>query len=173
MLLFGPSISSYEKAHNIVRGTVESVRTAMIFGEYYPNPCLNAKANLFLAMCAEGFGTFILVLMILILTENSNLGRPDKMITPVFIGLTVTSLISLIAPFTQAGFNPARDFGPRIVAFLGGWGKYAFPDKTGGVFVYVVLPLIGGILAAQFFNFLKTYALVEHGELLKEVCRDK
>lgn len=62
------------------------------------------------------------------LTEGCNLGRPDNNLAPIFIGLTVTSVICLIAPLTQAGLNPARDFGPRIVAWLCGWGQAAFPD---------------------------------------------
>ncbi|MDO9111338.1 MAG: MIP/aquaporin family protein, partial [Desulfatirhabdiaceae bacterium] len=37
-MLFAPSIGAYEKVQGIVRGSAESVRTAMMFGEYYPNP---------------------------------------------------------------------------------------------------------------------------------------
>ena len=150
--LFAPSIAAYENAHQIVRGTVESVRTAMMFGEYYPNPGGTAVVSLPLAMGAEALGTFLLVLMIFALTEGCNVGRPDNALAPVFIGLAVTSIICLIAPLTQAGLNPARDLGPRLVAWLMGWGDAAFPDRVGGFFhVYVLAPLIGGALASQFF----------------------
>ncbi|MCX5653906.1 MAG: aquaporin family protein [Planctomycetota bacterium] len=150
--LFGPSIAAYENAHQIVRGTAESVRTAMMFGEYYPNPGGTAVVSLPLAMGAEAFGTFLLVLMIFALTEGCNVGRPDNALAPVFIGLSVTSIICLIAPLTQAGLNPARDLGPRLVAWLMGWGDAALPDNVGGFFhVYVLAPLIGGVLASQFF----------------------
>jgi len=151
-VLFAPSIAAYEKTHQIVRGTAESVRTAMMFGEYYPHPGGTAAASLPLAMGAEALGTFLLVLMIFALTEGCNVGRPDDALAPVFIGLTVTSVICLIAPLTQAGLNPARDLGPRMVAWIMGWGDAAFPDRVGGFFhVYVLAPLIGGVLAAQFF----------------------
>ncbi len=69
--------------------------------------------------------------MIFSLTEGCNLGRPDNNLAPIFIGLTVTSVICLITPLTQAGWNPARDFGPRLVAWIFGWGATAFPDQFG------------------------------------------
>ena len=121
-LLFGPSISAYESAHGIVRGMPESVRTAMMFGEFYPNPGSSAVVYLPLAIGAEAVGTFLVVFMVFALTEGCNVGRPDNALAPVFIGLTVTSIICLLAPLTQAGLNPARDLGPRLVAWLMGWG---------------------------------------------------
>lgn len=151
-LLFAQSIAAYENANHIVRGTAESVRTAMMFGEFYPNPGSTAVVSLPLAMAAEAFGTLLLVLMIFALTEGCNVGRPDDALAPVFIGLTVTSIICLIAPLTQAGLNPARDLGPRMVAWFMGWGEAALPDRTGGFFhVYILAPLLGATAASQFF----------------------
>ncbi|MEI6750900.1 MAG: MIP/aquaporin family protein [Bacteroidota bacterium] len=148
--LFAPSIAAYENAHGIVRGAAESVATAKMFGEYYSGS--GAVVSLPLAIGAEALGTFLLVLMIFALTEGCNVGRPDNALAPVFIGLTVTSIICLIAPLTQAGLNPARDFGPRLVAWLMGWGDAAFPDRVGGFFyVYIAAPVIGGVTAALFF----------------------
>ncbi len=153
-LLFGPSISAYESAHNIVRGSAESIQTAKMFGEYYAAPGSLAIVSMPLAMAAEALGTFLLLLMIFALTEGCNVGRPNDSLTPMFIGLTVTSIIGLIAPLTQAGLNPARDFGPRLVAWIFGWGSAAFPDQYGGFFfVYILAPIIGGMLASLFFVY--------------------
>jgi len=150
--LFAPSILAYEQVHGIIRGTADSVKTGMMFGEYYPNPSGTAVVSMPLAIGAEALGTFLLVLMIFALTEGCNVGRPDNALAPVFIGLTVTSIICLIAPLTQAGLNPARDLGPRLVAWLMGWGNAAFPDHVGGFFyVYVLAPLLGGGIASVFF----------------------
>lgn len=154
-LLFSPSITDFENANGIVRGTESSVKSAMMFGEYYPNPGSGANVSIFLAMAAETFGTFLLLLMIFALTEGCNVGRPGESIAPVFIGLTVSSVIGLVAPLTQAGLNPARDFGPRIVSFFMGWGNAAFPDHSGGFFwVYILSPVIGGLLAAMLFVYV-------------------
>lgn len=154
-LLFAPSISAFENAHHIIRGTTESINTAKMFGEYYTIPGSLAVVSLPLAMGAEAFGTFLLLLLIFALTEGCNVGRPDDAIAPVFIGLTVTSIICLIGPLTQAGLNPARDFGPRLVAWIAGWGDAAFPDKIGGFFfVYILSPIVGGVCASLFFVHL-------------------
>lgn len=151
-LLFSPSITAYESAHSIIRGTTESVQTAKMFGEYYSGPGSTAIVSLPLAIGAEAFGTFLLLLMIFALTEGCNVGRPHDALAPLFIGLTVSSVICLIAPLTQAGLNPARDFGPRMVAWATGWGDAAFPDRVGGFFfVYILGPVVGGIFASLFF----------------------
>lgn len=151
-LLFNPTILAFEATNNIVRGSSESVQTAKMFGEYYSNPASVAVVSMPLAMAAEGFGTFLLILMIFALTEGCNIGRPNDALAPLFIGLTVTSIICLIAPLTQAGLNPARDFGPRLIAWIFGWGDAAFPDRSGGFFfVYIVSPVFGGVMASWFF----------------------
>lgn len=154
-LLFAPSISAFESAHHIIRGSAESVQTAKMFGEFYSGPGSMAVVSMPLAIGAEAFGTFLLLLMIFALTEGCNVGRPDDAIAPLFIGLTVSSIICLIAPLTQAGLNPARDFGPRIVAWITGWGSAAFPDQHGGFFfVYILGPIAGGIMASLFFVYV-------------------
>ncbi|TJX13939.1 aquaporin family protein [Tissierella creatinini] len=151
-LLFGSAIASFENSSGIIRGTAESIGTAKIFGEFYINNG-NPNFSFMLAAIAEAFGTFLLVLMIFSLTEGCNLGRPDDNLAPIFIGLTVTSVICLLAPLTQAGLNPARDFGPRMVAWIFGWGQAAFPDQSGGFFfVYMLAPVIGGQVAGLLFT---------------------
>lgn len=152
--LFGGSIDHFEQINGIVRGTPESVQTAMMFGEFYPNPGAApvAAVSLPLAVAAEAFGTFLLVMMIFALTEGCNLGRPRDELAPVFIGLTVAAIICLIAPLTQAGLNPARDLSPRLFAWLAGWRSAALPDASGGFFwVYVLGPVLGGSSAALIF----------------------
>ncbi|MCL2688499.1 MAG: aquaporin family protein [Chitinispirillia bacterium] len=147
-LIFSPSIAAFEAAEKIVRGAPESVAVAKMFGEYYI-----AEISMWSAIAAEAFGTFLLVLMIFFLTESCNVGKPDNNLVPLFIGLTVTSIICLIAPLTQAGLNPARDFGPRMVSWIFGWGEAAFPDSKGGFFwVYMLGPILGGITAAIAFT---------------------
>jgi glycerol uptake facilitator protein len=144
--LFSPAIANYETANEIIRGGIESSKTASMFGEFYPNPGFKMlKTGHLQAMLAEFIGTFLLVLAIFKITEKK---EQASNLVPIMIGLTVTVIICIIAPFTQAGLNPARDFGPRLVAFFMGWGKAAFPIESYGFFtVYILSPIFGGTFA--------------------------
>lgn len=84
------------------------------------------------------------------MTEGCNVGRPSDDLFPLFIGLTVTVLICTIGPMTDAGLNPARDLGPRVVGWFVGWKNIAFSTDT--FIVYTIAPLIGAGLAAIFFT---------------------
>jgi glycerol uptake facilitator-like aquaporin len=95
------------------------------------------------AFLAEAFGTGILSFVIFALTNPKNTEMKSGFVPPL-IGLTVGALIAVLAPLTQAGLNPARDFGPRIVAFLAGWKAVAFQ----GWWVYVLAPIVGALIGA-------------------------
>lgn len=174
LLIFNTSIVGYETAHEIIRGKPGSLKTAMLFGEYFPNPGFGIpwfKVSLSTAMLVEGIGTFILVMMIFLLTEGCNIGRPSEGSSPIFIGGTVLVLLAITAPLTQTGINPARDFGPRIVAYLAGWGQVAIPGPKGGFFlVYILAPLIGGAAAAVCFRFIIAPLMSAKGEMDHCTC---
>ena len=161
LAIFGPFISSFEVANELIRGQPGSQRSAMVFGEYFPNPDIygtgEAAAGLIPpagAAFVEGFGTAILAFVIFSLTDRRNAGLSTKNMTPLLIGFTVAALISLFAPLTQAGWNPARDFGPRIIAYFAGWGSIAIPGPSNGFWVYIIGPLIGAPIGAGIHEFL-------------------
>lgn len=147
-LVFGYAITQYEASHEILRGSDASRSMAAMFGEFFPNPGFADKVSVtwWQGMFLEALGTFILVFVIFRITEKKE--QSDNLI-PVMIGLTVTLIICVVAPFTQAGLNPARDFGPRLVAWFAGWGDAAFPEAPFGFLtVYILGPFLGGAAAA-------------------------
>lgn len=158
LILFNPFIERFETENGIVRGEVGSQRSAMAFGEYFPNPgmfdSMTMSVSPLHAFAVEAFGTAILAMVIFALTERRNAGIPTNGMVPFFIGFTVAALISLFAPITQAGWNPARDFGPRIVAWVAGWGEIAIPGPEGGFWVYILGPLVGAPLGALLFKLV-------------------
>ncbi len=153
-LLFNSSILNFELVNNIHRGSPNSVQTAMIFADFYPNPAIASvtKVSMTNAFLAEATGTFALIFFIFSLTEGCNVGRPHDSLSPLFIGCAVALIISIIAPLTQAGLNPARDLAPRIFAYFIGWHNAAMPDNNYGfIIVYVAGPVCGAILATMLF----------------------
>jgi glycerol uptake facilitator protein len=159
--LFGGFLTAKEQERQVTRGGPGSEITAMCYGEYFPNPGaltsavyskdehnrLNELVSEPVAFGAEFLGTLILALVVFAITDPRNLAAPLGRLAPVFIGLTVTVLICVIAPLTQACFNPARDFGPRLVAYFAGWGAIALPGPRGLGFltVYILAPGLGAL----------------------------
>ena len=155
LAIFAPFIARFEADNGIVRGADGSQLSAMVFGEYFPNPAIygtGADAAALIsplgAAAVEGFGTAVLAFVIFALADRRNAALAAKPLTPLLIGFTVAALISLFAPLTQAGWNPARDFGPRIVAYFAGWGEIAIPGPRAGFWAYIIGPLIGAPLGA-------------------------
>jgi glycerol uptake facilitator protein len=168
--LFSPYLEQREQERGVVRGGEGSEVTAMCYGEYYPSPGgistnpkftsasavqkalreERARFGIAEAFLAEVIGTLLLALVVFATTDPRNTGAPPPGTAPVFIGLTVSILISVIAPLTQACFNPARDFGPRTVAYVAGWGPVAMP--AGCVEVYIVAPVLGAIVGGGLYQ---------------------
>ena len=96
------------------------------------------------AFFAEAFGTAVLAFVVFSLTNPRGDVQAKKIFVPPLIGATVGALICVIAPITQAGLNPARDFGPRIVAWLAGWEGVAFQKW----WLYVLAPTVGAPIGA-------------------------
>jgi glycerol uptake facilitator protein len=106
------------------------------------------------AFGVEVLGTMLLALVVFAVTDARNRAAPAVRLGPVFIGLSVAVLISVISPLTQACFNPARDFGPRLVAYVGGWRAIAIPGPQGLGFatVYILAPITGAFLGGWFYT---------------------
>ena len=157
--LFAGPLAVFEAANGITRGAVGSEASAMIYGEFFPNPGgkpftdeIRARVSHLSAFSVEVVGTAILVLVICALTDERNRSRPREL-TAAAIGLTVTLLISLLAPLTQACFNPARDLGPRLWSVFAGWGSVPFTaNGWGWLTVYILAPLVGGQVGGALYR---------------------
>lgn len=157
LMMYGPLFEFVEARDGIVRGAPGSLETARAFGEYFPAPDLPVDKDVIspaFAMFVEAWGTGILMFVILALTDPRQKIIAAKEMLPFYIGFTVAVLITLYAPLTQAGWNPARDFGPRVVAALAGWGKIAIPGPRNGFWVYIIGPKIGAPIGALLYDVL-------------------
>jgi MIP family channel proteins len=88
----------------------------------------------------EAIGTFCLVLVILAAVFSK---KSFKDWAPLAIGTTLGFIVMVGGPMTGGSFNPARWFGPALVA-----------NEWGGVWPYLVGPIVGSLLAAVVFKFV-------------------
>jgi len=174
--LFGHALEAFEAARGIVRGQPGSELSAMVFGEYFPNPCIAdtrewtaATVAHWQAMLAEGIGTAFLAFFVFAVSDSRNPNGPGPRLSPVFIGLTVAIVISVLAPLTQAGINPARDFGPRLFAYFAGWREIAIPGPRGGFFtVYILAPIMGSLAGAAVYEVVLRPGMAPRAETTYE-----
>ena len=83
--------------------------------------------------------------MIMAITDDGN-GLPSGPLAPLLIGLLIAVIGGAMGPLTGFAMNPARDFGPKLMTFLAGWGDVAF---TGGRDIpYFLVPIFAPILGA-------------------------
>lgn len=174
-VLYGPYLAEKERVLGVSRGGPGSELTAMCYGEYFPSPgslvtpegrydagrrqAFDALVPESTAFLSEVLGTLVLALVVFAVSDPRNAEAPRANLAPVFIGLTVALLISVIAPLTQACFNPARDFGPRLVTWCAGWGSVAIPGPRGGFFtVYMLAPTLGAVLGGGLYRAFRRTA---------------
>eukprot|EP00127_Corallochytrium_limacisporum_P001740 Clim_evm77s77 gene=Clim_evmTU77s77 len=164
-----PYLRQFETENGIDRdcNCPESAKSAMILTNYYPVP----NSDFFdlvadgsdtgrvdaLAACfaSEFLGTFILAAVIFALSDHCNTAVSTGDLVPLIIGLTVASMISIFGVISMAGFNPARDLGPRLAAAAFGWGTTAFPGPFNHeVWVYTVAPILGAAAGGGMIDVL-------------------
>ncbi|AAG06969.1 MULTISPECIES: glycerol uptake facilitator protein GlpF [Pseudomonas] len=138
--LYSSLFIEFEQAQNIVRGSQDSLALASVFSTY-PHPALSVGQ----AFLVEVVITAILMAVIMALTDDGN-GLPRGPLAPLLIGLLIAVIGSAMGPLTGFAMNPARDFGPKLMTYLAGWGPIAF---TGGREIpYFLVPIFAPILGA-------------------------
>ncbi|RNF94503.1 MIP/aquaporin family protein [Streptomyces botrytidirepellens] len=92
------------------------------------------------AFLAEVLLTFLLVFVFLMVTEKVTLAG----IEPVPVGLALAAVNLVGIPLTWTSVNPARSLGPAL--FAGG-------GALSQLWVFLIAPLVGGVLAAVVHRF--------------------
>lgn len=141
--------ADYELAHQMVRGSQQSLYLASIFSTYPAE-----SISVWMAGLVEIIITSILVGLIMALTDDGN-GVPRGALAPLLIGVLVAVIGAATAPLTGFAMNPARDLGPKLFTWLNGWGSIAM---TGGreipyFLVPLIAPVIGGIFGAAVYRY--------------------
>lgn len=151
------AIASFERANHIVRGAASSAATVGIFvtgaAPYY--------TSLTGPLIDQVIGTALLVLLIFALTDARN-QPPKSNLAPLIVGLVVAAIGMSFGADAGYAINPARDFGPRLLAWAAGWGIAAFP-ANGFWWVPIVGPLLGGALGGIAYDLCIGRVLAARG----------
>jgi glycerol uptake facilitator protein len=162
-IVYKGAIDSYERAHHITRGDPDSLTTFSIFATF-PAKYLGNWVGPFVDQVV---GTAFLVAFVFALTDERN-QAPRANLAPIVIGLVVVAVGLSFGANAGYAINPARDFGPRIFAWIAGWGEVAMPgnyaNMSGYVWIPIVGPLIGGLIGAVVYDFGIRDTLVARGE---------
>jgi MIP family channel proteins len=94
----------------------------------------------FAGAVVEGVGVFVLTLVILAAVFSK---KSVKDWAPLAIGTTFVFMVMVGGPLTGACFNPARWFGAALVS-----------NEWGGVWPYLVGPIVGSLLAVGVWRFV-------------------
>ncbi len=110
-----------------------------------------AGGNIVATIIIEVILTFVFVIAILGVTSKVENGA----VAGIVIGLTLTLVHILGIGLTGTSVNPARSFGPAL--FAGG-------ESLANVWVFIVAPLVGGVLAAVVYMLLAGRTKNSEGE---------
>jgi glycerol uptake facilitator protein len=154
-LVYNQAINHFDQVNHIVKGTYASKATYSTFATF-PAPYFGSVWG---PLCDQIVGTFFLVLLVFAVTDDLAL-PPGSNMGPLIVGFIVLAIGLSFGANAGYAINPARDFGPRIFAWIAGWGKVAMPGNyltDGGTikdyfWVPIVGPLIGAGIAAFFYD---------------------
>ncbi len=122
---------------------VESFGVTDFTGALGTNAYDNGAINLTGAFVLEALLTAAFVLVILLVTER--VAAPG--FAGLAIGLSLTAVHLVGIPLTGTSVNPARSLGPAL--FAGG-------DALGQVWLFILAPLVGGVIAVGVWRLIRT-----------------
>ena len=143
--------AKFEAEKNIVRGSVESLQTAGIFSTY-PNPSITITQAFWIEVAI----TAVLLLVIFAVTDDRNSCGPRGHFSAILIGITIAIIGGSFGTLTGFAMNPARDFGPKLFAFIAGWGKVSMVGAGSIPYFWVPIlgPVLGGLLGGFIYDYL-------------------
>jgi glycerol uptake facilitator protein len=160
LLIYHDAISSFEAANKVPH--------AATFGIFATAPAPYFHGGWVGPLITEIVGTAFLLMFVCALVDRRNLA-PKANLTPFLVGLAVLAIGNSYGGNSGYAINPARDFGPRLLAFFAGYGDAALPGPNWYFWIPIVGPLIGGIIGVYVYDFFIKNVLVARGVQEAEV----
>lgn len=145
------AISAFEAAS---KPPGHSVATFSIFATF-PAPYFHG--NWYGPFIDQVVGTAFLVMLIVAIIDSRNMAVQSNL-GPFLIGMVVLAVGISFGANAGYAINPARDFGPRLLALAAGWGDLAMPGSSPGAYSWyfwipIVGPLVGGVIGVLVYDF--------------------
>jgi aquaglyceroporin related protein len=101
---------------------------------------------------SEFLGTAVLALVILAATDKTNNATP-KGLFPLTLFLVLLGLGAAFGMQTSYAFNPARDFGPRLLLTMAGYGKQLYTYRNQyWLWCPIIAPFVGAQVGMGFYD---------------------
>ena len=126
-LVYNNAINHYDQVHHIVKGTAAS-SSHLQYLRHLPSAVLPQRLR---PLVDQIVGTFFLVLFVWAVTDEWNLPVGANM-TPSIVGVIVMAVGIWFGANAGYAINPARNFGPRIFAWIAGWASWRCLATTAG-----------------------------------------
>ncbi|WP_417561997.1 MIP/aquaporin family protein [Microbacterium sp.] len=148
------AIDAFNKASKTARDAAGGLATFSIFATF-PAPYFGG--NNWGPFLDQVVGTMFLVMLIAAIVDQRNMGGFVKHFAPLMVGLLIAAIGISFGANAGYAINPARDLGPRLFAWLAGWGQVAMPGTVDGSFswyfwVPIIGPLIGGVIGVIIYD---------------------
>jgi glycerol uptake facilitator protein len=153
-LNYHDAIDAFNKASKTARDASGGLATYSIFATF-PAPYYNG--NLTGPFIDQVIGTMFLVLLVAAIIDLRN-SAVKANLGPLVVGFAVAAIGISFGANAGYAINPARDFGPRLFAWMAGWGDVALPGTVDGSFswyfwVPILGPLIGGVIGIFVYDW--------------------
>lgn len=156
LMVYNSALNALDVALKTPRGSGNALTSyatfatypAKYFGGSIPGPFLD-----------QVVGTAFLLMLIVAVIDARNTGVGSNM-APLIIGFVVAAIGMSYGANAGYAINPARDFGPRLVAWAAGWSRVSFPGSynvagyyfSGYWWIPIVGPLVGGIIGVVIYD---------------------
>jgi glycerol uptake facilitator protein len=157
LLVYNSAINAFNIASHTPRNGGHALATFSIFATF-PAPYFHG--TIAGPLVDQIVGTAFLLIFVVALIDLRNTAVGSNL-APLAIGLAVAAIGMSYGANAGYAINPARDFGPRLLAFFAGWGHVALPGTynsgTGAAFsnyfwIPIVGPLIGGVVGIVLYD---------------------
>jgi glycerol uptake facilitator protein len=155
-LVYHDAIQAFNVAAHTPKSSGNALATYSIFATF---PSSFFFGSNWWPLVDQIVGTAFLLMFVVAIIDLRNTGVGSNM-APLIIGFAVAAIGMSYGANAGYAINPARDFGPRLFAYVGGWGKVALPGTytapgfhfSNYWWVPIVGPLIGGVIGVLIYD---------------------